>query len=71
MIEIKDNETGEVRRIGNRIGRALVDAGRFTYLTGAIAEDSVAKVVTADKPARPKAEKKPKAEKARKTDPDA
>jgi hypothetical protein len=53
-------EDGSVIRVGERMARAMVESGRFSYLTGALAETQAprkaAKKAAKKKPGRPKKE---------------
>jgi hypothetical protein len=63
MVTIEGKD-GNVLTVGNRIGRALVDAGEFKYLTTAIAPGGSPRKLPAT-PAKKKAPTK------KKSDPDA
>lgn len=50
-------EDGSVIRVGERMARAMVESGRFSYLTGALAEAQAPRKVA--KPVKEAAKKKP------------
>jgi hypothetical protein len=56
-IQHLQGEDGDVIRVGERQARALVESGRFSYLTGAVAETQAPRKTTAKK-ATKKATKK-------------